>query len=98
VTREHRLILELDDQVNMGNLENVRRLLQNGADLNSRNALGDTPLMAAAYTGQPNMVRLLLHLGADATLANRDGKTAQQLAEELSHTEVLAAFTEHATR
>ena len=81
----------------MGNLENVRRLLEAGADVNGRNVVGDTPLIAAAYTGQPAMVRLLLRFGADATLTNRDGKTAQQLAERFGHKGVLETFAEHDT-
>ena len=40
--------------------------------------------MAAAYHGHANSVRALLDGGADATLLNDDGMTAQDLARQMS--------------
>jgi len=95
MTGDKRLTAELDDEINMGNLENVRRLLQHGADANGRNALGDTPLKAAAYTGQADMVRLLLEFDADDTATDSIwGKTASQWAHELGHEGVIRVFEE----
>jgi len=89
------LTIKLDDEVNMGHLENVRRLLQQGADVNGRNAMGDTPLIAAAHTGGADMVRLLLEFGADGTMTDLIfGRTASQWAHELGHKAVIAAFAE----
>lgn len=46
-------------------LEKVRLLVERGADVNARAATGITPLMAAAqYTGNVDVVRLLLKKGA----------------------------------
>ena len=39
---------QLDDAVNTGDVATVRSLLARGADVNGRNGLGDTPLIAAA--------------------------------------------------
>ena len=98
MTGDKRLTAELDDEVNMGHLENVRRLLQHGADVNGRDALGDTLLKAAAYTGQADMVRLLLEFGADDTATDSIWeKTASQWAHELGHEAVIRAFEEWAT-
>lgn len=104
MTPEEYRIAELDDEVCMGHLENVQRLLEAGAAVNGRNRGGHTPLMAAPHTGQPEMVRLLLRFGADAALTNNDpafsyGETAPQLARNLAHdtgdhAEVLAVFEE----
>ncbi len=89
------LTAKLDDVVNMGDMEKVRRLVGQGADVNGRNILGDTPLMAAAHTGGADMVRLLLSYGADMTMKNAHGKTAYEIASTLDHQEVLSAFREH---
>ncbi len=95
MTNDKRLIPELDDEVNMGHLENVRQLLQQGADVNGRNALDDTPLLAAAHTGQADMVRLLLKFGADrAATSFIYGKTASQWAYELGYESAIQAFAE----
>ena len=95
MTGDKWLTAELDDEVNMGRLENVRQLLRQGADVNGRNALGDTPLKAAAYTGQADMVRLLLESGADSTAKDFiQGKTASQWAHKLGHEGVILAFSE----
>ena len=39
---------QLDDAVNTGDVATVQSLLARGADVNGRNGLGDTPLIAAA--------------------------------------------------
>ena len=94
MTGVRRPAAKLDDKVNQGNLENVMRLIEQGADVNGRNVLRDTPLIAAAHTGQPNMVRLLLVWGADKSLLGFDGKTARERAEQVGHREVLLVLGE----
>ncbi len=89
-----RMISQLDDEVNMGHLDNVRALLDGGADVNGTDALGQTPLLAASYTGQAAMVRLLLENGADRNAQNFEGKGALQLATELGFAEVAQVLGE----
>ena len=48
------------------------RLLALGADPNRRDSRGQTPLFAAAYVGEPEVIRALLEAGADP-LAVTDG-------------------------
>jgi ankyrin repeat protein len=53
-------------------LDATRLLLQSGARVNQR--VGDaTPLLLAAYVGDPAVVELLLRHGADIRVADRDG-------------------------
>ncbi len=89
------LVSWLHDEVNMGHLDKVRVLLRYGADVNGRNVFEQTPLMAAAHTGQPEMVNLLLGFGADDSAVDWNGMTALQLAESVGHIAVVACLREH---
>ncbi len=66
----------------------ARLLLERGAPVNARQGSsegGFTPLMEAALNGQVEMVELLMRHGADASLKDRDGKTAADHARERGH-------------
>jgi ankyrin repeat protein len=71
----------------MSSLELVRQLEAHGADLNRRmtrrrnlnntnfNELGATPFLLAALTADAPFMRTLAELGADPSLANKEGST-----------------------
>ena len=50
-------------------------MIDNGADVNYRNKLGETPLMAAALNGNAMIVEMLLEQGADVNAADAQGNT-----------------------
>jgi ankyrin repeat protein len=54
----------------------VGRLIDAGADVNARDAEGNTPLILASFYASPRCVSLLLEKGADVNAANRAGVTA----------------------
>ena len=54
----------------------VRKLIEDGADVNARDGDGNTPLILASFYASPQCVALLLERGADADAANKSGVTA----------------------
>src|SRR4051794_15192206 len=56
----------------------VKALLKAGAQVNTANELGATPLMLA--TTEPDKVKLLLQHGANVNAATRAGRTALMIA------------------
>ena len=72
----------LGNLVRYGEMDGVRFLLDRGADVNTRDGAGRTPLMIAAQTDAypVDIVRLLLEKGADKTIRATGGETAASLA------------------
>ena len=68
--------------------EGAQLLIQGGADVNSAQRLGYTPLMGAAQNGLAATVDLLLARGADPMARNDDILTAAELAERAGHLEL----------
>jgi ankyrin repeat protein len=66
----------------------VESLLKNGIDINVRNGDGMTPLMAAATTGNMQVIRLILAKGADPHAVNSLGETAAEMASRMGHAEI----------
>ena len=64
------------------------------SDLNARDEDGWTALMFAACAGHPSSVAALLDSGADASLKNKDGVTAHDLAVERGFDDVIRALVE----
>jgi len=62
---------------NAGHVDVVQELLNTyGATVNAVNSAGDTPLHKAAARGHAEVVKALLAAGADTTLTNALGQTA----------------------
>ncbi|KAN0137681.1 Ankyrin repeat-containing domain protein [Lactarius tabidus] len=100
-----RLLLDCDANVNMrdnngnttlhfaaseGHLEVARMLLERGADVNSQNDEGLTPLRRASQVqreGKSDIMQLLLDHGADANLYDKRGNTPLHFAASEGHLE-----------
>ena len=65
-----------------GNIEEVERLIGAGADLDSRDRNGRTPLMEATQKGHLDVVKLLVDKGAQINARGTSGETALSLARQ----------------
>ena len=75
--------------------EEVRQLIQGGADVNAKNEDGLTPLMLAAqYNSNPKALRALIGAGADVNAKNKDGVTPLMFAAIMNTPEVLKVLLE----
>ncbi len=74
-----------------GETEILMRLLEKGADINTRDDKGYSPLMLAAHSDFLNTetVRILLDKGADVNVRGNDGETALSLAQKRGNTTVV---------
>lgn len=63
-----------------GNNDILAACIKAGANLESREYWGNTPLITASSNGQPEMVTMLLAKDANVNARNRDGNTALSLA------------------
>ena len=73
-------------------------LLGAGADIDAQNNDGFTPLMFGAKGGSESYVELFLARGADETLRNNEGKTAEEIAIGTGRTSVVEEFEKNRRR
>jgi ankyrin repeat protein len=77
--------------------DEVRFLLERGADVNAKTNFGSSPLMAASFAGHDSTVRLLLSHGADVN-ADRDGDTPLTYARNRHHPDIVALLRQAGAR
>ncbi|MHB9146957.1 MAG: ankyrin repeat domain-containing protein [Candidatus Amoebophilus sp.] len=65
----------------MGDIEEVKSLLEHGADVHAQNKNGSTPLHVAAWFNKLEVAKFLLEQGADIHVTNAYGQTPLHLAE-----------------
>ena len=79
--------LKLDDAINRGNLEEVKELLSQGADIEYQDSFGSTPLMNASWIGSTELVEYLLSRGANINHLDTEGDTALSKVKSIGHNE-----------
>ena len=81
--------MSLYEAAEVGDLTEVKRLLERGAEIDARNGDSRTPLHAACYDGHLEVVRLLLSGGAKIGARDNDGETPLHRASRSGHSEVV---------
>lgn len=85
--------LPIDSAAMLGTVDEVTVLLDRGISMESRDSLGDTPLMlASAHPGSEEAVRLLLRRGANVNAATPSGTTALHVAASLGSSTGVSAL------
>ena len=56
------------------NFEMVKYLIDNGAEINTQNILGSTPMHNAVFYNCPQILRLLLKEGGDPQIQDKNGR------------------------
>jgi len=85
----------IHDAANLGDMAAVTQLLAQGADVEERNATGETPLIAAALAGRAEVVDFLLANHAKVDARNDRGLTALHAAAYGDHLKVAIALIDH---
>jgi ankyrin repeat protein len=79
---------ELLEACIQGNLEVVKRLLEQNVNVNAKDNEGNTALIVAAAMGQTETVEFLIYIGADINVKTSCDETALTLAVSKGHTEI----------
>jgi hypothetical protein len=77
-----------------GDIKKVTLLLENGADVNTKDNDGWTPLMHAAEKGHKEVVELLIEKGADVNTKDNDGWTPLMYASKNNDLEIIRLLLE----
>ena len=75
--------------ISWNDIDAIRLLLDNGADVNARGDMENTALHKAALLGLADVVRFLLERGADTALRNHDGDAPLDIAKRLGHDDIV---------
>ncbi len=85
----------LEKAVGYGNTKDVRRHLNEGADVNKKNEQGQTPLHIAARNGSKNVAEVLIERGGEVDAKDNEGRTPLHLASENGHAPVIDLLITH---
>jgi ankyrin repeat protein/superfamily I DNA/RNA helicase len=72
-----------------GNVQELKKLIENNADVDFQTKDGETALMIAAGTGQKEIIKLLLENNANPNLTRKDGDTVLTIATKFANYEII---------
>lgn len=80
----------IHDAAKSGDLEQVQKLVINGADVNEKAVRDETPLIIAALAGNGEIVNYLLQRGADIDARNASGLSVLHAAAYTGHADIVS--------
>ncbi|MCJ8318723.1 MAG: ankyrin repeat domain-containing protein [Colwellia sp.] len=87
------LVSRFSDDANL--LDNIKRVIDQGANINSKTSAGDTAIILAGWnTNNLDLVRALVKFGADLNIPNNNGDTPLMDAAYLGKIEILRYLLE----
>ena len=99
LTKQQELSSQFIDAAEKGNLAEVENLLDKGADINTKGALGLTALMVASLEGHKEVVELLINKGADVNARDDfEGGTALLYASVMGHEDIAELLRKHGAK
>jgi uncharacterized RDD family membrane protein YckC len=72
-----------------GSIEDLEKLLKDGADPNKKDATGDSPLVYAVQKGRADSARMLISYSADPDIRNGSGRSPLMVAAAAGNTEIV---------
>jgi len=79
----------------VGDFENVKIALEEGADVHAKNENGYTALLVTAWGGNTDVAKLLIEKGADVNVKGNDDWTPLMYAAQEGHTEIVKLLIEN---
>ena len=83
-------IIEL---IRKGDIEGLRKAIEEGADINIQDEYGSTILMIVSYYNRVEIVKLLIEKKAKLDIQDKYGKTALDYAKEKGNQEIVELLT-----
>lgn len=76
------------DLASLGQIDEVKKLIEKGCDVNEQNDLGDCALIAAINRNDLPMVQLLINAGANIKIKDTFGRSALDFATKRSYKKI----------
>jgi ankyrin repeat protein len=78
-----------------GNLQNVKRFIMKGVNIECRDSMLNTPIICASHYGHCDIVSTLLEANADKDAVNRNGTSSLLAASFYGHFSIVQILLEH---
>lgn len=89
------LKVSIADVVSLGLIEDVKRLIKVGYNLNEQDQFGNYPVTIAASRNDTKMVHVLLEAGADGSVMDDSGMSASSWATFYKNQEMINIINSH---